>query len=44
MVNYHLALVAQAKTKNAVIKLLIRESEIIILTMRSRWSHLETRS
>jgi hypothetical protein len=33
MVKYHLALIAQAKTKNVAIKLLIRESEIIILTV-----------
>lgn len=43
MVKYHLAPVAQAKAKNAVIKLLIRESEIMILTMRSRWAILRLR-
>jgi hypothetical protein len=35
MAIYRLALIAQAKTKNAYIKPLIRESEIIILALRS---------
>ena len=35
MANYHLAPIAQAKTKNVTINLMIRESEIITLTLRS---------
>ena len=42
MANYHLAPIAQAKTKNVTINLMIRESEIITLALRSWRGHFET--